>query len=245
MANSSERTLVQEIGSWVQIVAIIAAGGLGYYEFVFKEKTVPNSAPINVSVNLELKKLGTTFDRRDIRGKPSIDVEMQVSMRNPSTRKIDLLPSAWIAWGYRVQPRRNVDDIRFAEIGTNALRSGNGRYYVEREFLKTLGAVVSTGQLFEDNVLKPGETVSRTIILHVPLFEYDMYEVLCEVPSAADASRLRVLWGVDSTGALFDSVCVVDKKGNVRPTTPREDSLFMLPPVELQESVSSSEISLR
>ncbi len=243
MANSRERTFAEKISTWVQIIGIVVATVWGAYTFIYKEITIPRSAPINISVNLELKKIGTTMTNVYNRAGSIINVEMQISMKNPSSRKVDLLPSVWIAYGYTVAATKFESIDSFATRATALLKYPLG--FVERGFTRTSETVLSTGRLFTDTYLKPNETVARTHILHIPANTYDVLEVVCILPSAADASKLEIEWNLDSNIVLNDVWFHLDRKGRRTLISSDELESYSKPPFECQYSRSVSQISLR
>jgi hypothetical protein len=91
--------------SWGPTIGIVVSSLVGIGGLVFgfyKDVIAPKSAPINISVNLQLKKIGPgKSDASDI-AKRFIAIEMRVSATNPSTRQVFLLPSAWIAHGLNI-----------------------------------------------------------------------------------------------------------------------------------------------
>jgi hypothetical protein len=93
-AKSRESSFGRELNAWVQTIAIIVAASWGIYTFVYKEITLPKSAPVNVSMDLQLKKIGTSVDKRE-QEVPFVAVEMKVRATNPTSRSIYLLPSTW------------------------------------------------------------------------------------------------------------------------------------------------------
>jgi hypothetical protein len=240
MSDSKERTLPEKIGTWVQIVGILIATGWGAYTFIYKEITIPRSAPINISINLDLKKVNSN----DQLHPPSmISVEMQVSLKNPSSRKVDLLPSVWVAYGYSIGETEAVSNDSFATIATSTLKKNIG--CIERGYANIAGDILSTGRLFQDDRLKPNETITRSQILHIPVNTYDVLRVACYFPSAADASNIEVEWGVNSVGELVDTWYHKDKNGQRRKLSQNELDQINKPPIEAQYSHSVSELALR
>lgn len=242
MADSRERTFAEKLSTWVQIMGILVASGWGVYTFIYKEISLPRSAPINVSVKLDLRRIGTTIAYTSDQHAPITDVEMQISMTNPSSRKVDLLPSVWIAFGYRFAPT-DTSDVYFNTRASAALNMPLG--FIERGFTRTSNTVLSTGRLFTDTFLKPNESVTRTHILHIPANTYDVLEVGCFIPSASDASHLDVEWRIDSTGSLRLRSYYLDKERHRTPITGDSLKDYGEPPIEFQQSSSRSQISLR
>ena len=77
MANSGGRSIGQEVNAWVQTVGILIAAAWGVYTFVYKEMIEPKSAPINISVDLELKKVGAADVTKRGTKKRLIPVELR------------------------------------------------------------------------------------------------------------------------------------------------------------------------
>src|SRR5438093_325085 len=92
--NSKNRSFGESLNTWVQAIGIIIAACWGVYTFGYKEIMVPKSAPVNITLNLQLKKIGGAPAKGDL-----VAVEMRASATNPSSRDIHLLPNAWIAYG--------------------------------------------------------------------------------------------------------------------------------------------------
>lgn len=90
-----EMTTYELISIWFQSIALIIAALWGYYTFYFEKVKTPKTAPVNVSLKIELKqpekdKTGTERTRK------LLPIEMNVSATNPSSRTIYFLPNAWV-----------------------------------------------------------------------------------------------------------------------------------------------------
>ena len=57
MSLSSDKSLAEKINTWMPIVGVVIAAIWGVYTFAFKEMIKPNSAPVNITMNLQFKKL--------------------------------------------------------------------------------------------------------------------------------------------------------------------------------------------
>lgn len=99
---TEERTLGQTLNTWVQTIGIVCAGAWALlYTFGYKDIFVPKSAPVNISLNLSLKKVGPKASSTD----SLTAVEMKIAATNPSSRPVYLLRSAWVAIGCTIRPR--------------------------------------------------------------------------------------------------------------------------------------------
>jgi hypothetical protein len=205
MVVSSERSLGQEISAWVQTVGILFAAAWGGYTFIYKEILLPNSAPVNISVDLQLKKIGQMGPNgaplSDVSDKPNglageidkkqqlIGVEMRISAINPSTRDVYLLPSAWLAYGI---VDRASDDLPI-EDAAKSLNAGYMQYSLKHA-VPAEESLVAVGTLFKDHGLRPNERVGRTEIFYVPAGRYDRIAVEGQLITMSKPAKLTVQW---------------------------------------------------
>ncbi len=206
MAVPSKRSFGQEINAWVQTVGILFAAAWGGYTFIYKEVWLPNSAPVNISVDLQLKKVGQMGPHgapvSDVSDKPNglageidkkkqlIGVEMRISAVNPSPRDVYLLPSAWSAWG--IVDRASSDDLPIEDVA-KSLNAGYMQYSLKHA-VPAEASLVAVGALFKDTVLRPNEKVGRTEIFYVPAGRYDRILVDGELNTMSKPAKLTVQW---------------------------------------------------
>ena len=247
--DSKDRSLGERINTWMQIAALFIAACWGFWTFYHKEYSAPKAAPVNISLNLQLKRIEGNTTNKGLTA-----VEMRVSAMNPSSRQIWLLPSAWAAYGI------NIENIEESETtNTDFKKAANARLAApddiepeERHVRSTQAAVVvAAGHLFSDEVLKPSEITSRTILFYVPENTYDSLEVRAMMPCAKDVSKIRMRWRL--TAQDFEQTTFrrdkktwkwtplpIDKAGNYREKEDRR----LVAKAELQMAVATSEISL-
>jgi hypothetical protein len=236
--HSQKRTVGETLNTWVQIAGICIAAAWGVYTFVFKEITVPKSAPVNISINLQLKKLGTGSSNKA----NLMAVEMNISATNPSTREIHVLPSAWNARGIRIGVAET-DQTNFTKAIEDALRDTTNIDTVQRHAVAEERLMVAAGLLFADASLKPNEKVARTIIIYVPRDDYDFVEVSAAMLSVEDVSRIALEWVFDKEYDDLKPVYYrVNKNGNRSPI--KESDASSDKRVKLQWTLASSQISL-
>jgi len=233
--SQTQRNLGKSINTWVQTVGILIAAGWGVYTFVYKEIMVPKSAPVNITLNLQLKKIGTGVTKGNLTA-----VEVKCSATNPSSRQIHLLPSAWIAYGVRITAT-NVEEANFSEAAATALRDSEGLTPVNRQATFENASVVALGRLFPDTVLKPGETSGRTIVFYIHKNDYDLVDLTVTMPSAADPRGIELEWTLTEKSVLTPAIYRLNKNA---PRTPMPEAEYSAKPFELQEAQASAEISL-
>jgi len=222
----------------MQIVGILIAAAWGVYTFIHKEITTPKSAPVNISINLQLKKVGTGSS-----AKANLTaVQLDVSATNPSSREIQLFPSAWIARGIHVTAA-NTNETDLAKATNAALQNPTEIYTVGRHATEGIGSLVAAGLLFVDQSLKPNEKIARTIIFYVPKDEYDLIKVGVAMASAEDVSRTRLVWSLSEDHTDFERVFYrLNKNGEGSPIN--ESDAYLAKRLKLQWSEADSDISL-
>jgi hypothetical protein len=233
-----KRTLGQTLNTWVQTVGICIAALWGVYTFVYKEIKIPKSAPVNITLNLQLKKIGTGPAKANLTA-----VEMKVSATNPSTREIHLLPSAWIAYGVGIGTAES-NDAHFKEEITAAFQDPNTIYTAQRHARQEKSLIVATGLLFADEVLKPSETAARTILFYVPKDDYDLVDVSAVMPSAADTRSTKLDWTINEDDNLEPTLYHIDKNGKSTPIPKDKTGQYSNKRLELQTAEATAAISL-
>jgi hypothetical protein len=191
-----KRSFGEELQTWVQIVGILMAAAWGVYTFIYKEISVPKSAPVNVTVNLQLKKIGVGVTKEGITA-----VELKAAATNPSTREIHLLPSAWIAYGSTVTPAES-EETRFVQSANAVYKDITTINTIQRHVTRGPSVMVAGGHLFPDSLLRPGETTARTIVFHVPTNMYDIIHMVAIVPRIADVKGKELEWALDKDFTL-------------------------------------------
>jgi len=239
MAEAANRSLGQEINSWVQTIGILIAAAWGGWTFVYKEIVVPKSAPVNVTVDLELKKIGggQSGDKKN----KLIPVQLRVSAKNPSSREIYLLPSVWMASGVKVTSKEHaLDDVP-------VVTSRNEESFSQRHAEVTESVIVAFGGLVEDDSLKPNEVTARTFIFYVPQNEYDYLDLATIVPTIAKKGAVDLEWKLNSqTGQLEPTWYRLDASGAREGTMKSDDvsAYSTAHKLELQRSIARATLLL-
>lgn len=216
MSNARERTFAKTLNTWVQTIAIIVAAVWGGYTFVYKEIILPKAAPINVTVNLQLKKASNG----DLKY-PLVAIEMHVSATNPSSRKVYLLPNAFFVSGIKLDPDGEMPDSFNKRVA--ALISAQEGQSMMRHAKLGLPTIVAAGSLFPDRWLSPGETISCTIIFYVSRKEYALIDAKTLVPSVEVKSGIELQWAIDEkTNEVVPTMYRVDPSGKREPMNEKE-----------------------
>lgn len=239
MAEGAERSLGQEINTWVQTIGILVAAGWGIYTFVYKEIVLPKGAPVNISVNLQLKKIGPAKAAEADPKKQLVAVEMRVSATNPSPREVYLLPSAWVAYG----DVDNMSDSDLVAADVEQVINSHKGQYLQKHANIAKAPILAAGSLFSDTSLKPGETTMSTVIIYVPAGTYDRIEVDATMPTANKEHAVALEWKMSDSG--LDPVVYRLDSHNERTEMEKDaNGGYSDPEIGLQMATSSSQVSL-
>lgn len=237
-----KRSFGERVNTWVQIVGILIAAGWGVYTFYIKEFVLPKSVPVNISLNLQLKKIETGAPKEDLTA-----VEMKISATNPSSRKIYLLPTAWIAYAANSSSARK-DETTFTRAASDVLKDPRNLIVTQQRFVELKGvSVLATGHLFHYDSLKPGETIGRTLVFFIPKNDYNFVSVSTFMPTAEDISEIRLEWTLDSNKYQLVANIFSERTGKPIPMGVEKDGRYSderLKRLDLQQAESSAEIVL-
>jgi len=194
MTERARESFSEATKNWVQVVAFLLAGVWGVYTFVYREIVIPQTAPVNVTTDLAIENVGEVIGSDNAR---LIAIELTVSANNPSSREVYLLPNYWVAYGIQIGPP--ADPVQWQEHASERIdarqEADGGRYYAVRHIQLVGGSVV-----FPDDVLHPGERVSRSTVFYVPADTFDVLEVTTFMPNASDSQGLSVDYTMQDNG---------------------------------------------
>jgi hypothetical protein len=189
-------------------VGIVVAAAWGMYTFIWKEVVVPELAPASLSLQVSLTPTGRT--RPGAPGQPAnVEVRLEVTAKNPSGRKLHLLANHWRLLGLTVVPVGENPD--FAASLHESL-AGDRVDQVQRHAELAKSRPLAAGLLFVDDVIHPGETLTRNLLLYLPA-SYQAAEVdvlipgLTRSPSRQLWGGERLRWGFSADEALTPLLC--------------------------------------
>jgi len=240
MAKSEKQSFGQQLNMWVQTIGIIIAACWAVYTFIYKEITLPESAPVNVTVTVELRKIKLEDVKNKDRNKHLIPVEIKAQAKNPTSREVYLLPTAWIASGAKIDPLTVAQPI----LEKTVVASKTQETYIHKHFDFLLPSVVAGGSLFRDTSLKPNETVTRTLIIYMPPDEYDVLEVQTAVATVAKMDAVDLEWRLTENLELEPTLYGLTASGERIEMKRDSDGSYSDKKLELQMANARSELCL-
>ena len=188
---AQKRSHTENFKDWLQIIAIFAAAIWAIlFTYYYKEHVVPKSAPINISLNLELKKIPIMDNQKQRR---LYVIELNAVAKNPSSRDVMLLPSAFIVYGYKVTDIKLTTND-FTEKCDSVFKEPYSMACIMKNVQNEFVSVIASGGLYNDKVLEPNEQIERSMILHVPINKYDIVEAIVYVPTVREKNDIMLNW---------------------------------------------------
>jgi hypothetical protein len=208
-------------GDWTKpLGAVLATGGFlwGAWVFLFQEVLRPAVAPVNISLELQIKRLKTIQDEV---GKPQ-PVLLKVSAKNSSKKILVIRKTYWVAYGIVLKPPRNLNGkIIPPNTEEQLIEDINEQMALGRDKLSLNGTATSLyqrsgdswdligfGPLFDSSAIRPEEEIKVQRIVLVPKLaapdHYNILRVRVIMPSHAKRSNLadddliRVVGGIAS-----------------------------------------------
>ena len=202
---------------WVQLGAILVGSLWAVYTFYWQAVLVPGWAPAHVNLEVTLTPVADRQVTPDGR-------EMTLTFRaiNPSSRKLYLLRNLWMLQGLRRHALpADADFLRRADEALASDPLAQAEQGVHAEPM----AIQATGAIFSDDVIQPNETISRSVVVRLPL-DLDAAEITLilpvltrnpNAPSAPLFSGRMLTWGFTPAGIPVQRLCPEPPTRNPQP----------------------------
>lgn len=223
---------LEKINIIIQMIGIILAAAWGVYTFIYEKIIIPQSAPVNISLDLELQKINDVYSKKE---KQLTAIEMKISETNPSSRPIYLLTNYWGVYGCKVKSINN--DNKSLLVNANKALEDYKAMVIAQKHSETECLLVAIGKFSFDNILNPNEIIARTIVFYIPINEYDKIQAYSYVVSSEKEDFLLepvILKDDFNVEKIFYSLTEDGKK----------DKLIDEEDVDFQESLKRTELSL-
>jgi len=191
-----------QLHEWIRSGGILIAAAWGVYTFVWKDILVPSWQPANLSLEASLTPVPDRPATPD-----GLEMTLVVKAVNTSSRSVYPLANIWWLSGFKRTPRSGPSaqgDQLFVREADQTLRQV-GLQHVERGVINAPGALLAVGRLFDDDVIDPGGTVQRTILVRVP-HGYSAADLRLIVPLLTRRPEglfqgRQLAWGLSDAGA--------------------------------------------
>ena len=164
--------------AWLPLLSGLLGVALTAVAFIYRDVYLPATAPINLTTEVKVQEAGVGATGVD--GRPLEAIEIRISARNPSSRKVYLLKNLWRAIGVRIKSIPEDDswvDHANERIGEGYLLAGS------RHHVSDTATLVAAGNAFADTLLNPNETISAAVVIYLPKGTYDLLQVDTFLPT--------------------------------------------------------------
>ena len=237
MANPPSMSLSQAINTWAQTIGIVIAAVWAVYTFYTINFQIPNAAPININLALDLKS-EQNVPKDFVSDMDLIPISLTVSINNPSTKMVYLLDNAWIAYGCSIS---KIPEDK--TINNWSSKTANKRP-IEQSINSECVSVVALGTLFKDASLAPHEEINKSVVFHVARNKYDFVHVEATIPTMADKAQIAVEWNLYGN-EIAQSTFGLDNSGNKSLIQSNEDFRRYNSKGEMQQYTAEGELWLQ
>jgi hypothetical protein len=172
--------------AWLPLLSGLFGVALTAVAFIYRDVYLPATAPINLTTEVKVQEAGVGATGVD--GRPLEAIEIKISARNPSSRKVYLLKNLWQAVGVHIKSIPEDDswlDHADARIGAGYLLAGS------RHHTSETATLVAAGNAFADTMLNPNETISAAVVIYLPKGTYDFLQIDTFLPTVAKEDPKR------------------------------------------------------
>ena len=216
----------------IQSTGILLGAVWGIYTFIYKDIIVPSRAPANINLDLLLTPVeGSKSSAGDL------EMTLKITATNSSTRKLYLLSNTWRLFGIQ---RKVVSEGVFASLGDKALR-GVPLIYAERGVNNETGPILAVGRIFDDDIVHPGETISRSVLIRIPHI-YKAAEIHVIVPAITKLPNKELFngrllaWGLSDQEDLIPMLCKNSNEGST-PSADHPTNCESISPIDLERGL--------
>ena len=218
---------------WIQSSGIILGAFWGIYTFVWKDILVPSWAPAHINLDLSFTPLeGLRSSTGDS------EMTLKMTATNSSARKVYLLSNTWRIIGIK---RIRVSEEGFGSLGDQALR-GEPLIYAERGINNVSGDILAVGRIFDDDIVHPGETISRSILIRIP-HVYNAAEINIIMPALTKSPNKKLFngrllaWGLSNQEYLMPMLCKKSDEGSTTQTANHPTDCESISPIDLERGL--------
>ena len=197
------------IKSYVEVVAILAAGGWALYQFVYVEKIKPSHEPPEISITTTLQEVGRHNDIAAI--------SATITIQNKSKVRINVVSAYYNVSGYKIAP---VDSFQTSldSYSKKILEKGpaNSEVDVSRYFNATEETMIQSGRVLKDTWLLPDEEQTFNVPVYIPANNFDLIKCDFAANVARDIEFIQSEWPVED-GILKGRIDILPPQGSSDP----------------------------
>jgi hypothetical protein len=194
----------QSCHSWIQSTALLVAAGWGVYTFIWQDILMPSWAPAHINITVSLSTNASRLQAANSHEEASLTIKAE----NTSGRKLYLLSNYWQMYGSKHVPS---SATAFQGMADRALRSSS-LMHAERESTLEFSPLLAMGRVFDDTMLQPGESITRSISVQIPR-RYNSFAINIVIPTLTKEPReslfsgRQLQWGLGKDETPIPLLC--------------------------------------
>lgn len=156
----------EHLQEWTQTLVLLIGAVWGIYTFWYKDIWVPSLQPANLTLDSTIIPVAGSVARTGDR-----ETILQVKATNSSTRPVYLLGNYWLLTGLpRIinQPPIPATEEQLLPLANQVLQQDNLSHFESAVPIQQDPVFLAVGRLFDDDVIQPGETIRRSMLVRIP-----------------------------------------------------------------------------
>ncbi len=156
----------EHLQEWTQTMVLMIGAAWGIYTFWYKDIWLPSFQAANLTLDITITPVAGSVENPD--GRETI---LEAKATNSSAKPVYLLGNTWLLSGLpRIahHPPTQANESQLLQQANKVLLQDNLSHF-EKTFPHQVDPVfLAVGRLFDDDVIQPGETTSRSLLVRIP-----------------------------------------------------------------------------
>jgi len=156
----------EHLQQWTQTLVLLIGAVWGIYTFWYKDIWVPSLQPANLTLDITITPVAGSVARTGDR-----ETILEAKATNSSTKPVYLLGSYWLLTGLpriTYQPLIPATEEQLLPLANQVLQQDNLSHFESAVPIQQDPVFLAVGRLFDDDVIQPGETTSRSLLVRIP-----------------------------------------------------------------------------
>jgi len=156
----------EHLQQWTQTLVLLIGAVWGIYTFWYKDIWVPSLQPANLTLDITITPVAGSVAEPD-----GLETILEAKATNSSTKPVFLLGNYWLLTGLpRIadQPPTPPTEDQLLPLANQVLQQVNLSHFESAVPIQQDPVFLAVGRLFDDDVIQPGETTSRSLLVRIP-----------------------------------------------------------------------------
>jgi hypothetical protein len=214
----------EHLQQWTQTLVLLIGAVWGIYTFWYKDIWVPSLQPANLTLDITITPVAGS-----VAGPAGLETILEAKASNSSTKPVYVLGNYWLLTGLpRIadQPRTPATEDQVLLLANQVLQQVNLSHFESAVSIQQDPVFLAVGRLFDDDVIQPGETTNRSLLVRIPrgiqaLELRALLPLLHRRPDQALFNGRTLGWKLADLFNLVPQLCIPEEPGS-KPGQPSE-----------------------